>query len=197
MGAIAPIGDSYFDASFAELFRKRAPWLVILFLGGFVTTAAMQHYDTVLIAVAHLAFYVPLLISAGGNSGAQSSTLIIRGLAVGEIQTADWWRVLLRELGQGLVLGGLLAVTGMARVFIVGEGVEMAMLIGVTVVGIVIMGCVAGAMMPLLLHRLGLDPATSSTPFIATLVDVMGVIVYLGLAQWLLLDVVAGAVGPR
>ena len=105
----------------------------------------------------------------------------------------DWWRVLLKELAQGLTLGTLLALMGMARVLLVGEGSALALLIGVTIVGIVVIGCVTGAMMPLILHRLGLDPATSSTPFIATLVDVLGIVVYLGLAQWLLLDVVAKA----
>jgi magnesium transporter len=196
MGAIEPIEDRYFDVSLPVFVRKRAPWLFILFVGGFITTSAMQHYDTVLAAVAQLSFYVPLLISAGGNSGAQSSTLIIRGLAVGDIRTHDWWRVLLKELGQGLSLGAILGVTGMARVFAVGEGAVLAFLIGVTIVGIVVVGCVVGAMMPMLLSRLGLDPATSSTPFIASLVDVLGIIIYLGLAQWLLLDMVAGAAAP-
>jgi magnesium transporter len=196
MGAIEPLEDRYFDVSFAVFVRKRAPWLFILFVGGFITTSAMQHYDTVLATVAQLSFYVPLLISAGGNSGAQSSTLIIRGLAVGDIRIRDWWRVLLKESGQGLALGALLAVTGMARVVLVGESASLALLIGATIVGIVVMGCVVGAMMPLLLNRLGLDPATSSTPFIATVVDVLGIIMYLGLAQWLLLDVVAAAGVP-
>ena len=195
MGAIEPFENSYFNVSFALFIRKRAPWLFVLFVGGFVTTSAMQHYDTVLAAIAQLSFYVPLLISAGGNSGAQSSTLIIRGLAVGDIRLRDWWRVLFRELAQGLALGVLLAVTGTARVLLVGEGSSLALLIGLTIVGIVVIGCVTGAMMPLILHRVGFDPATSSTPFIATLVDVLGIIVYLGLAQWLLQDFLAKAAG--
>ena len=193
MGAIAPVADGYFDVSFGVFIRKRAPWLLVLFLGGFITTSAMEHYDSVLATVAQLTFYVPLLISAGGNSGAQSSTLIIRGLAVGDVRSSDWWRVLLKELSQGVALGTVLAVAGMARVFFVGGSGDLVLLIGITIIAIVVMGCVVGAMMPLALHRLGIDPATSSTPFIATLVDVLGIIIYLALAQWLLLDFVATA----
>ena len=193
MGAIEPIREGYFDASFAEYIRKRAPWLLILFLGGYFTTTAMQAYGPVLSAVAELSFYVPLLIAAGGNSGSQSSTLVIRGLAVGDIESKDWWRVLGRELLQGLVLGGLLALLGVLRVVMAGGSPHFAGLIALTIVAIVVMGCVVGGMMPLLLHRVGVDPATSSTPFIATLVDVLGIVIYLSLARWLLADVLAKA----
>lgn len=191
MGAIAPMPEGYFDASIPMYIRKRAPWLLVLFLGGFFTTAAMKSFDRVLAAVAQLAFYVPLLVSAGGNSGSQSSTLVIRGLAVGDIHTKDWWRVLIRELVQGLVLGTLLALLGMGRALVAGDGGKFAVLIGVTILGIVVMGCVVGGMLPILLHRLGIDPATSSNPFIATLVDVFGIVIYLSLAQWLMADVLA------
>ncbi|MCH2110363.1 MAG: magnesium transporter [Polyangiaceae bacterium] len=186
MGAIDPIDESYFSASFWTYLQKRAPWLLILFVGGFFTTTAMSAFEPVLGAVTQLAVYLPLLISAGGNSGSQSSTLIIRGLAVGEIQSRDWWRVLGREFLQGLTLGFLLAVIGSARAYFGDAGSGLAALVGITILCIVTMGCVVGSMMPLLLHRLGLDPATSSTPFIASLVDVLGIIVYLGLAQFLL-----------
>ena len=187
MGAIGPIKDGYFDASFGEYIRKRAPWLAFLFVSGFFTTTAMRKFNSVLAAVAQLSFYVPLLIAAGGNSGSQSSTLVIRGLAVGDIDTHDWWRVLLRELGQGLVLGLMLAFFGVLRVLIAGDPSGMALLVAITLICNVVMGCVVGAMMPLFLHRIGVDPATSSTPFIATLVDVLGIVIYLGLAQILLL----------
>ena len=193
MGAIAPIEGGYFSVTTTMHLRKRAPWLLILFVGGFLTTSAMRAYQPVLAAVATLAIYVPLLISAGGNSGAQSSTLVIRGLAVGDISSKDWIRVLLRELALGLCLGSLLALLGVARVMIAGDGGSMAWLIGSTIVAIVVMGCVVGGMMPLILHRLGVDPASSSTPFIATLVDVLGIVVYMGLAGWLLADVIAAA----
>jgi len=193
MGAIAPLPEGYFDATIFVYIKKRAPWLLVLFVGGFFTTTAMHSFDRVLAAIAHLAFYVPLLISAGGNSGSQSSTLVIRGLAVGDITGRDWWRVLGRELVQGVVLGTLLALLGVLRVAIAGDGFVFALLIAFTILAIVIMGCVVGGMLPLILHRLGIDPATSSNPFIATLVDVFGIVIYLTLAQWLMADVLANA----
>jgi magnesium transporter len=142
-----------------------------------------------------LAVYVPLLISAGGNSGAQSSTLVIRGLAVGDIGLGDWWRVFFRELALGITLGVVLATLGAVKVLVSNQGTDIAVLVAVTIVGIVVLGCVIGGMMPLVLHRIGIDPASSSTPFIATLVDVLGIVVYLGLARWLLADVLAKVSG--
>jgi magnesium transporter len=195
MGAVAPIGEGYFDASFLTYIKKRAPWLMILFVSGFFTTTAMKTFDRVLAAIAQLAFYVPLLIAAGGNSGSQSSTLVIRGLAVGDIQVKDWWRVLRREIGQGIALGLMLASFGVLRVLAAGDGTRMAMVIALTIVGIVVMGCVVGGMMPILLTRLKIDPATSSTPFIATLVDVLGIVIYLGLSQIFLLGAAAAMSG--
>jgi magnesium transporter len=186
MAAVAPLGDPYFAVPFWMYFRKRAPWLLVLFVGGFFTTTTMEAFGPVLRAMTHLAFYVPLLISAGGNSGSQSATMIIRGLAVGEIQIGDWWKVALREAGQGLLLGAMLAMTGVLRALLGGDGLDMASLVGTTIVAIVTMGCLVGSMMPLLLHRLGVDPATSSTPFVASVVDVVGIVVYLGLARLLL-----------
>lgn len=183
MGAIAPLDNTYFNVSFFTYCMKRAPWLLVLFVGGFFTTTAMEAFSPLLQAIAHLSFYVPLLISAGGNSGSQSATMIIRGLAMGEIESADWWRVLSRELGQGLVLGVGLASAGVVRALAGGDGQEMALLVAVTIICIVTAGCVVGSMMPLLLHRLGVDPATSSTPFVATLVDVLGIVIYLSLAR--------------
>lgn len=186
MGAVGPIEHSYFSIPFFTYFSKRAPWLLVLFVGGFFTTSAMEAFEPVLKAITQLAYYVPLVISAGGNSGSQSATLIIRGLAVGDVESKDWWKVFLRELAQGLALGSSLAAIGIARAWFGGDGGEMATLIAVTIIAIVTLGCVVGAMMPLLLHRFGLDPATSSTPFIATLVDVLGIIVYLSLSLALL-----------
>jgi magnesium transporter len=193
MGAVEPIREGYFDASFGVYIRKRLPWLFVLFVGGYFTKTAMQQFDTVLSAVVELSFYVPLLMAAGGNSGSQSSTLVIRGLAVGDIHNRDWHRVLLRESGQGLVLGGTLSVLGIVFVLVSGNSLSFAALIALTVISIVLMGCMVGAILPLLLQRLGIDPATSSTPFIATLVDLFGILIYLGLAQWLLADVLARA----
>lgn len=188
MGAVDPLSETYFDTSIVTFIKKRAPWLLVLFVGGFFTATAMRHFDGVLASIAQLSFYLPMLISAGGNSGSQSSTLIIRGLAVGDIETRDWWRVLSRELTQGIVLGCLLGAVGALRVVMGGESPTFAILVASTLIFIVVMGCVVGGMMPILLNRLGLDPATSSTPFIATLVDVLGILIYLGLANWLLVQ---------
>lgn len=191
MGAVAPIEMGYFEASGIKHFKKRIPWLGVLFLGGFLTASAMEAHRAIINAVALLAVYVPLLISAGGNSGSQSSTMVIRGLAVGDISIRDWWRVFFRELALGITLGVSLATLGTIKVLASGQGTEMALLVAVTIVCIVTMGCAVGGMMPILLHRLGVDPASSSTPFIATMVDVLGILIYLGLARWLLTDLLA------
>jgi len=197
MGAVAPLENPYFAVPFWTYFGKRAPWLLVLFVGGFFTTTTMEAFGPVLRAMTHLAFYVPLLISAGGNSGSQSATMIIRGLAVGDIQLADWWKVAVRETMQGLLLGTMLASAGVLRAALGGDGLGMAFLVGTTIITIVVMGCLVGSMMPLLLHRVGVDPATSSTPFVASLVDVLGIVVYLGLARLLLLGLDAsGAALP-
>jgi magnesium transporter len=150
----------------------------------------------VISSVAQLSYYVPLLISTGGNSGGQSSMLIIRGLAVGEINAGDWYRVLVREVVQGIVLGLILAVIGVVRVLLWGDGISFAVLIGTALVCISIMGCTIGGMLPLVIKRLGLDPATGSTPFIASLVDVLGILIYFGLAKVILARVIASAGSP-
>lgn len=186
MGAVAPIEDSYLSVSFWTYFKKRAPWLMVLFIGGFFTTSAMEAFSPILKSMTQLAFYVPLLISAGGNSGSQSATMVIRGLAVGDIARHDTWRVVRREIGQGVLLGAGLGLLGACRALIGNEGTEMAALVGVTLISIVTIGCTVGAVLPLILSRLGADPATSSTPFIATLSDVLGIVVYLGLARLML-----------
>jgi magnesium transporter len=193
MGAIEPLRDDYFSTSFRVLLRKRAPWLCVLFVGGLLTTHTLQAYEGALSSMTQLSFYLPLLISAGGNSGAQSSTLMIRGLAVGNVRSGDWARVLGREVLQGVVLGVLLSGVAVGRAFMEGDSPQFALLIGLTVVSIVVMGCIAGAMTPLALHRAKVDPATSSTPFISTMVDVLGIVIYLTLAQLLLGAALRGA----
>jgi magnesium transporter len=164
-----------------------------LFIGELFTGTALRHYDDVIKSVATLSYYVPLLISTGGNSGSQSSSLIIRGLAVGEVNVRDWWRVLVRESGQGVVLGLVLAMVGVVRVLMWGDGWRFATLIGVTLVCIVAGGCTIGSMLPLLIKRLGFDPATSSTPFIASLIDVVGILIYFNVAKIILAQVLAQA----
>jgi magnesium transporter len=192
LGAMEPIEDAYLQTGVLTFVRKRAPWLAVLFFGQFITEALMRRYDPVIQAVTQLTYYLPLLVSTGGNSGSQSASLIIRGLATGEVAVGDWWRVLGREVLQGLILGGTLAAIGMTRVWMVGDGLEMTLTIGITVITIVLVGCTVGGMLPLLLRRVGLDPATSSTPFIATLVDVFGILLYFTLAQIILARVIAG-----
>lgn len=186
LGGIEPIEMRYFQTPFWTFFSKRAPWLTVLFIGQFITEALLRRYDPIIQAVTQLTYYLPLLVSTGGNSGAQSATLIIRGIATGDITLRDWARVLLREVALGLVLGGLLAALGAGRVLFMGGGALMAATIGVTVLSIVLMGCTVGAVLPLVLRRAGLDPATSSTPFVATIVDVLGIITYFTIAQLML-----------
>lgn len=193
IAGIEPTEEGYWQTRFWTFIHKRVVWLAILFVGEFFTGTALRHYDHVLEAVATLAFYVPLLISTGGNSGSQSASLIIRGLATGELQPRDWPRVFVRELGQGLVMGLALGAIGAARVLAWGDGKLFALTVAITLIGIVTGGCVVGSMFPMLLKRLGLDPATSSAPFIASLVDVLGIVVYFNVAKYLLADVLAAS----
>ena len=196
LAGVEPIEDGYFQTSFWMFIRKRGPWLAALFVSEFFTGTALRHYDSVIQSVAKLSYYVPLLISTGGNTGSQSASLIIRGLAVGDIKTGDWRRVFVREFGQGLVLGLMLAAIGMMRVWMWGDETGFIFTIGVTLVAIPLLGCTVGSMLPLFLKRIGVDPATSSTPFIATLIDVLGIIVYFNLAQLFLANVIAAHMHP-
>jgi magnesium transporter len=194
IGGVEPLDVPYFQTSFLSFIRKRAVWLVALFIGEFFTQTALRHYDAVFTAIHGAAYYVPLLISAGGNSGSQSSTLVIRGLSIGEIRAKDFLRILIRETLMGLVLGGILGVIGFGRVLMYGDqSVRFALTVALTLVGICVTGCTVGSMIPLLLKKLGLDPATSSTPFIASLVDVLGIIVFVHIAKLVMGAVLNGA----
>lgn len=196
IGGVEPLDVPYFQTSFTAFIRKRAVWLVVLFLEEFFTQTALRYYDPVFEAIKGSSYYVPLLISTGGNSGSQSSTLVIRGIAVGEIKPRDWWRIFLRELGMGLVLGMILGTIGFARVLMYrDQHVDFALTVGLTLVGIVTTGCTVGSMLPLGLKRLGIDPATSSTPFIASLVDVIGIIVFVHVAKIVMASVIAAHAG--
>ena len=184
IGAVEPLDVPYFQTSFLTFIRKRAVWLIILFVEEFFTQTALRFYDPVMEAVKGALLYVPLLISAGGNSGSQSSTLVIRGLAIGEIKMSDWWRILFRELGMGIVLGAMIALIAMGRVMMYPDQTFLfAITVAVTVLCIIVAGCTVGAMLPIVLKRLGVDPATSSTPFIASLVDTLGVVIYAHVAM--------------
>ncbi len=190
LGGMEALGRSYFSASLADLIRKRGLWLMVLFFGGLLTVTAMGFFHKQLQETAILALFVPLIIASGGNSGTQAATLMVRSLAVGELRPADWWRILGRELASGLVLGSILGVIGLVVATLVawwlpaaGAGALSAALhvgfaIGTAIVGVVITGVVTGAMLPLGLEWIGVDPAACSTPFVATVVDFAGLVIY-------------------
>jgi magnesium transporter len=192
LGGVEPLDVPYFQTGFLEFIKKRGVWLVILFVEEFFTQTALRYYDPVFEAIKGASYYVPLLISTGGNSGSQSSTLVIRGMAVGEIKPRDWARIFIRELGMGLVLGVGLGTIGFARVLMYhDQHVPFAATVACTLVGIVTTGCTVGSMLPLILKRFGIDPATSSTPFIASLVDVLGIIIFVHVAKIIMASVIA------
>jgi magnesium transporter len=174
--------------------KKRAGWLTVLFLGEMLTATAMGYFEDEIARAVVLALFVPLIISSGGNSGSQAATLVIRAMALGEVRLRDWWRVMRRELGAGIVLGTFLGIIAIVRV-VVGHAISMpygdhylliALTVSFSLVGVVLFGTLAGSMLPFLLRRLGLDPASASAPFVATLVDVTGLVIYFTAASLLL-----------
>jgi magnesium transporter len=197
LGGVEPLDLPYFRTSFFEFIRKRGVWLVILFAEEFFTQTALRYYDPVFEAIKGASYYVPLLISTGGNSGSQSSTLVIRGMAVGEIKPRDFWRIFWREAAMGLVLGVGLGAIGFARVLMYkDQHMNFALTVAITLVGIVMTGCTVGSMLPLILKKAGVDPATSSTPFIASLVDVLGIIIFVNVAKIVMASVIAAHAVP-
>lgn len=195
LGGMEHLDEPYMDISFARLVKKRASWLIILFLGEMLTATAMGHYEEQIEKAVVLALFVPLIISSGGNSGSQAATLIIRAMSLGEVGLRDWWRVMRREIWSGLALGVILAIIGMIRIS-VWAGVFpnvygahwdlVALTVGFSLTGVVLWGSLSGSMLPFLLKRCGLDPATSSAPFVATLVDVTGLVIYFAVAGFVL-----------
>ena len=186
MGGVVPLHDSYFHTGFGTFFRKRVGWLFVLFLGQLLTATVMERHDVA--SIAGLVVFIPLIIAAGGNSGAQSSSLVIRALAVGEMEPGDWVRVFVRELAMGITLGIVLGTVGFGRAWFFGNpsfdtpSLQLANTVAVSILAIVTLGTLMGSLLPLLIRRLGFDPAVSSTPFIASLVDVLGLILYFGIA---------------
>jgi magnesium transporter len=189
-GGMTALDAPYMQAPFLQLVRKRAGWLSALFLGEMLTATAMAHYQAEIAKAVVLALFVPLIISSGGNSGSQASTLVVRAMALGEVRLRDWWRVIRRELGAGLVLGTILGAIGFLRIEI-WQAVDpiygaharlIAMTVFVSLIGVVMFGTIAGSMLPFLLRRFKLDPATASAPFVATLVDVTGLVIYFTVA---------------
>jgi magnesium transporter len=194
MGGTEALDAPYLEVGFFEMIRKRGGWLAVLFIGEMLTASAMAYFEHEIAKALVLMLFVPLIISSGGNSGSQATTLVIRAMALGEVRLRDWWRVVRRELPAGFVLGTLLGAIGILRIILVQEitGVYgehyllIAATVGLALVGVVMFGTLAGSMLPFLFRRLGWDPASASAPFVATLVDVTGLVIYFSLAAILL-----------
>lgn len=191
IGGTEALDEPYLDMPFWKLIGKRAPWLVILFAGELLTASAMSFFEDEIKKVLVLNMLVPLIISSGGNTGSQASTLIIQAMAKAEISISDWLTILKREIKSGLVLGGILGIVGFLRTYMWSyvephlygtHTFELGLVTGFSVLGVVLWGTLAGSMLPLFLKRMKLDPATSSAPFVATLVDVTGIIIYFSVA---------------
>jgi magnesium transporter len=194
IGGMEALDAPYMRIGFWRMIRKRGSWLSALFLGEMLTATAMGFYEKEIARAVVLALFVPLIISSGGNSGSQATTLVIRAMALGEVRIRDWWRVVKRELGAGLVLGGLLGSIGFLRIIvwqtvspIYGEHyVLIAFTVFASLIGVVTFGTLAGSLLPFLLRSLRLDPASASAPFVATLVDVTGLLIYFTVASVIL-----------
>lgn len=194
MGGSEALEAPYLQVGLPEMIRKRAGWLSALFIGELLTATAMGYYEEELGRALVLAIFIPLIISSGGNSGSQATTLVIRALALSEVRLRDWWRVFRREFLAGACLGGILGVLGFGRVLIAqavfgsyGEhALGIALTVAVSLLGVVLLGTLAGSSLPFLFRRLGFDPASASAPFVATLVDVTGLVIYFTVASLLL-----------
>jgi magnesium transporter len=195
-GGVEPgaLDEPYMTASLMTLIRKRAGWLVLLFLGEMLTATAMGYFEEEIAKAVVLALFVPLIISSGGNSGSQASTLVIRAMALGELRLSDWWRVAGREIISGLALGAILATVGFGRIAVWSafsdiygpRWILVAFTVALSLVGVVLWGTLAGSLLPLVIRKLGGDPATSSAPFVATLVDVTGLVIYFTVALFIM-----------
>lgn len=195
IGGTAALEEPYIEIPIFRLFKKRIVWLIILFFGELITISAMQQFQDEIAKVVILATFIPLIISSGGNSGSQASTLIIQAMALGEVTIADWWRIMRREILSGLLLGCTLCIIGVSVITIWHflspttfgiHHLRIALTVGLSLIGIVLWGSLMGSMLPLILKRFGADPAASSTPFVATLVDVTGLLIYFSVAYLIL-----------
>jgi len=194
IGGMEALDGPYLEVTFGQMVRKRAGWLAILFVGEMLTATAMGFFSAEIERAVVLALFIPLIISSGGNSGSQATTLVIRAMALGEIRLRDWWRVIQRELAAGLTLGTILGIIGISRILLWHalrgtygpHYLVVALTIGCSLVGVVMFGTTAGSMLPFLLRRCGLDPASASAPFVATLVDVTGLVIYFSVANVIL-----------
>jgi magnesium transporter len=193
-GGLQALDEPYLQVPFLAMVRRRASWLVVLFLGEMLTATAMAFFEKEIQRAVVLALFVPLIISSGGNSGSQAATLVIRALALGELSLGEWWRVMRREVWSGLARGGILGAIGFLRIALWSAFSDLygphwhlvAITVGVALVGVVLWGTLAGSLLPFVLRRFGLDPAVSSAPFVATLVDVTGLLIYFSAAVLIL-----------
>ncbi|UCF68320.1 MAG: magnesium transporter [Acidobacteriota bacterium] len=194
LGGSSVLPGPYLEVRARDMIRSRAGWLAILFLGELLTASTMGYFEAEIAQAVVLTLFLPLIISSGGNSGSQATTLVIRAMAIGEVRLRDWWRVFRREVLTGLGLGAILAVLGLLRV-VLGEALghsygehyfALGLTVALSLVGVVLWGTLMGSMLPFLMRKLGFDPASASAPFVATLVDVTGLIIYFGLAAVLL-----------
>ncbi len=194
LGGSEALDAPYLETPFVDMIKKRAGWLSALFLGEMLTATAMSYFEHEIARAVVLALFVPLIISSGGNSGSQATSLIIRSLALREVELRDWWRVFRREVVAGLALGLILGVIGFVRIMVWPNRVHVygphyamiAVTVALSLVGVVLFGSVVGSMLPFILRRLGLDPATASAPFVATLVDVTGLVIYFSIGSFML-----------
>ncbi|HYO67742.1 MAG TPA: magnesium transporter [Archangium sp.] len=186
IGGMEALEAPYLDIGITGMLRKRVGWLTVLFVGQMFTATAMAHYQDAIAKAVFLSAFVPLIISSGGNSGSQATSLIIRALAVRDVELKDWWKVATREAASGVALGLFLGLLGILRILLWPQAADVygphyawvGVAVGLSVVGVVMFGTLCGSMLPFLLRRIGLDPATASAPFVATLVDVTGVVIY-------------------
>jgi magnesium transporter len=193
-GGVEALDYPYVRTPILTMVKKRAGWLVVLFLGEMLTATAMGYFQVEIARAVVLALFVPLIISSGGNSGSQAATLIIRAMALQEIKLRDWWLVMRREVLSGFLLGCVLGTIGFFRIALWSAFTDLygqhwalvAMTVGCSLIGVVIWGTLSGSMLPFLLRRLGFDPASSSAPFVATLVDVTGLVIYFSVAALIL-----------
>jgi magnesium transporter len=191
MGGLEALDEPYMEIGLVSMIKKRAGWLCALFLGEMLTATAMGHFEHEISKAVMLALFIPLIISSGGNSGSQATSLIIRAMALREVTLTDWWRVAAREIPSGLALGTILGTIGLIRIelwqtfgwYNYGEHhILIALTVGVALIGVVLFGSLAGSMLPFVLRRIGFDPASASAPFVATLVDVTGLVIYFSVA---------------
>jgi magnesium transporter len=191
IGGTQALDEPYLEMPLFKLFKKRIGWLVVLFLGEMLTATAMGYFEDEIRKFVVLALFIPLIISSGGNTGSQASTLIIQAMAVGEITVANWWKVIRREMIQGMMLGFVLGIIGFVRVLVWAKivpgvygayDIRVAFTVGFALLGVVLWGTLSGSMLPIVLKKLGADPAVSSAPFVATLVDVTGLVIYFSFA---------------